>query len=364
MPMYPQYQNLDITKYFTSWGFYTLGYIQRHRPDIELVPIRFKNYNAHLEAHDKVNYDWIAVAIEQALTQGKTVGLLPEDEHMSPANTQLVSIINRFADKSVYWLTQFDHVAQHIYYRWHGIRCRMIELPWCLLNDCLTYYRVRREAVPNARSRHNFLCMVNNPEMHKMQLLTELHRTGLDRYGRLTLSRRTPGFEFCKINGHTPYSDVPEGCSVIGACTLIDNVWVSKNVENFLYIEQTYNHIPLIINAETTIGQFMNTEKSIWPVLLGHLFLVWGRSGTMAWIQKFYDIDIESFANTEYDSVRDNILQQQATRSLQKLLTNNQALIQNATDIKHQLQPDLQAARWTFGRNMYNFFVEQLKQIA
>lgn len=364
--MYPSYQNLDISRYFTSWGFYTLGYVRHHRPDIELIPLRFKNFNEHIEAHDKVNYDWLAHCINQALSQGKIVGLLPEDEHVAgPPNTQLTQIVNQVAEKSVYWLTQLDQVAhREVYHNDHGMRCRMLELPWCLLNDCLTYYRVRREAVPNARSQHNFLCMVNNQETHKMQLLTELHSAGLDRYGRLTLSRRTPGFEFCKINGYNPYSDVPEGCSVIGACTLIDNVWISKNVENFLYIEQTYNHIPLIINAETMIGQFMNTEKSIWPVLLGHLFLIWGRPGTMAWIQKFYDIDIESFANTEYDNICGNTLQEQTTRSLQQLLTNNQALIQSAADIKYQLQHDLQAARWTFGRNLYNFFVEQLKQIA
>lgn len=368
--MYPQYQNLDITKYFTSWGFYTLGFIQRHRPDIELIPLRFKNFNEHIEVHNKANYDWLPPVIESALAQGKLVALLPEDEHVAfRRNNQLTTIVNKFADHAVFWLTQCDETAQQkIYHGMHGFRCKMLEMPWCVLNDCLTYYRVRQAVEPNVSTHHNFLCMVNNQAGHKMQLLKGLHDSGLGGYGKMTLREFTSGFEFCDINPHYPYSDVVEGCSPIGACTQRSGIWISKNVENFLHIEQTYNHIPLIINPETTSTPFMSTEKSTWPILLGHLFLVWGSPGTMAWIQKFYDIDIETFADLAYDRVQidhSKIINEDSrlNLSLKYLLRLNRNLVINAMDKRESLRSKLEATRWTFGQNMYNFFVEQLKKL-
>lgn len=371
--MYPQYQNLDITKYFTSWGFYTLGFIQRHRPDIELIPLRFKNFNESIEPHSKTNYDWLKPSIEQSLAQGKIVALLPEDEFVSfETNTQLTNIVNEFADRPLYWITHFDSATQHIrYYIYHGLRCRMIELPWSLLNDCLTYYRVQQSVVSNPESHHNFLCMVNNPAGHKFQLLSALQQAGLTSHGKITLTNAVSGYEFCEINPYYPYSNIPPGCTAIGACVLINGVWISKNVENYLHIEQMYNHIPLVINPETTTFPFMSTEKSIWPALLGHLFLVWGRPGTMAWIQKFYDVDIGSWANVDYDSITwpdDGRAtwheDQRQQRSLKYMLRQNRDLIISAGAVRNQLRPQLEAARWTFGQNMYNFFVEQLKRIA
>jgi len=384
MTRYPGYQELDITQYPISYGFYTLGYIQYHRPDIELIPLRFKNWNEPILPHDQVNYDWLPSRIESALAQGKIVGLLPEDEFVAfVANDQLTKIINRFADQPVYWLTQCDTLAQQlIYNRMHGMWCRMLEIPWCLLNDCLTYYRVRQEVAKNALTDHNFLCMVNNQTPHKMQLLTEIYRAGLADFGLCTLNSATPGYEFCKVNPRYPYSDIPPGSTAIGACVLLDGVWISKNVENYLYIEQTYNHIPLVVHPETTAYQFMNTEKSIWPILLGHLFLVWGRTGTMSWIQKFYDIDIQRYANTAFDRILPDppknhhkaILnhrfrysvpsdESQISRSLHCLLHDNRDLLIDAYYVQQQLKLELESARWSFGKNMYNFFVNQLRQI-
>lgn len=368
--MYPRYQDLDITQYPTSWGFYTLGFILRHRPDIELIPLRFKNFNESIEPHDRVNYDWLRPKIENALSQGKIVGLLPEDEHVTfTVNTQLTNIVNQFADRPVYWLTQCDRLAQRrIYYDFHGMQCRMIEVPWTLLNDCLTYYRVRSAVEKNTDTHTKFLCMVNKQDSHKMELISAIHEARLSDHGKITLVEPAPGFEYCEINKFYPYSNVPPDCSAIGACHLIKGVWVSKNVENYLYIEKTYNHIPLIINPETTVLQFMSTEKSIWPALLGHVFLIWGRPGTMAWIQKFYDVDIESFADIAYDRLRTPVREtyddsDRRARSLKYLLRANRNLIVNATNVKQKLGAALEAARWTFGRNMYNFFIDQLRQV-
>jgi hypothetical protein len=92
-------------------------------------------------------------------------------------------------------------------------------------------------------------------------------------------------------------------------------------------------------------------------VLLGKLFLIYGRPGSMAWIQRFYDIDISRFANTEYDSIVDD------AQRLSKMVSDNHHLIKNAHTIQQQLYPDLQSARWTLGANLYKFFISQLELI-
>lgn len=367
--MYPLYQELDITDYFPLWGFYTLDYVRRHRPDVELIPLRFPSFTTPMVSHEQVCYDWLVPRIESLLRQGRIVALLPEDEHVCfNRNQQLIDIVNHYSSDPVYWVTQFDTRAQQaIYQQIHDMKVRMIELPWCLLNDCLTYYRVRTKVTTRIPNHHNFLCMVNNQDTHKMQMLKAIHRAGLSGHGLLTLRNRPKGYDFCEINPYLPYSNVPHYGSVIGAYTRCNGVWISANVENYLHIEHCYNHIPLIINAETVTSQFMNTEKSIWPVLLGHLFLVWGRPGTMAWIQKFYDIDIQAFANTEFDQVikapgGDTHWTGSLLR-LDKLLTENRELIVNCVGVYQELAPALQSARWSFGKNLYEFFVQQLQKI-
>ena len=77
----------------------------------------------------------------------------------------------------------------------------------------------------------------------------------------------------------------------------------------------------------------------------------------MSWIQRFYDVDISQFANTDYDLIPDD------RQRLSTMVSDNQNLIKNARDIQQQLQPALQSARWTVGANLYKFFVEQLESI-
>jgi hypothetical protein len=124
-----------------------------------------------------------------------------------------------------------------------------------------------------------------------------------------------------------------------------------------LYLDQAYHDIPLAINPETVVSDFKSTEKSIWPILLGKLFLVYGRQGSMTWIQRFYDIDIARFANIEYDLISSS------TDRLIKMVDDNRDLIKNAHSLYQQLQPELQEARWTLGANLYKFFVSQLEEI-
>jgi hypothetical protein len=85
----------------------------------------------------------------------------------------------------------------------------------------------------------------------------------------------------------------------------------------------------------------------------------------MAWVQRFYDVDITTFANTTYDAVDEHTgLSDDYDRiRLYKMIHDNQDLIKNAKDIYLKLQPALESARWTLGKNLYKFFVSQLELI-
>lgn len=130
-------------------------------------------------------------------------------------------------------------------------------------------------------------------------------------------------------------------------------------MENFLKIKELYHDVPLVVHAETTTGVFPMTEKSVWPILLGKMFLIHGHQGVMYEIQQFYDIDISDFANIEFDSFHgwgvdnDNI-------RLDKMIVDNKSLIENASEKYKELKPQLDKSSYTFGKNMYNFFIKQL----
>jgi len=363
--MYPPYENINLSSYETLFGFYTLGFIQQHRPDLFIIDIRLKNQSWDC-THDLANYDWLDTKIQQGLAQHRSVVLIPEDEHVVfLANTQLTNILNNYVDSPVYWITMLDSTAQRTYRDYHQFRIKILELPWIMLNECLTYRPVAHtvtEFKTNDKN-YNFFCLIGNTlsGSHKIDLVRELHQQQLSSYGLITVNSNYPYpadlLEYCQVNPQFLYAPADPTYPPYARQTNINGTWVSRNVENYLHLDQEYHDIPLAINPETVTCDFKSTEKSIWPILLGKLFLVYGRPGSMAWIQRFYDVDIAQFANTNYDSIPND------RQRLSTMVSNNQNLIKNARDIHHQLQPALQSARWTLGANLYKFFVEQLEAI-
>ena len=370
--MYPAYENINVNNYATLFGYYTLGYIQHHRPDLFIIDIKLENRSWD-NPHKLDNYNWLDIKIQQGLGQGRSVVIIVEDEHvLFTRNIQLSDILNNYVDSPVYWITMLDYKAQEVYRERHRFRIKILELPWLLLNDCLTYYRVAHTATdfaPNDNN-HNFFCLIGNTASeHKVNLARKLYQKQLSSHGLITVNRNWSFpkdlLEFCKVNQEVIYTSTDPNYAMIARQNNINGVWVSKNVENYLHIDQTYHHIPLAINPETTTLNFKSTEKSMWPVLLGKLFLIYGRPGSMAWIQRFYDVDITKFADTTYDSIPavDYTGMDHDEIRLNSMIDNNQNLIKNAKDIYAQLQPELESARWTFGKNLYKFFVSQLESI-
>ena len=367
--MYPLYENINLNTYDTLFGYYTLGFIQHHRSDLFVIDIRLQNRSWDIP-HDMVDYDWLESKIQQGLSQGRSVVIIPWDEHVVfTVNTQLTDILNNYANSPVYWITMLDNLAQQVYREQHQFRIKILELPWWLLNECLTYYPVANTAtnfMPNDQ-KYNFFCLIGNTaSRHKGDLARELHNRRLSNYGLITVNKNwtidADLLEFCQVNQEVIYDpstnpDYPMVARQIN----INGTWVSQNVKNYLHIDQQYHHIPLAINPETTPNVFQSSEKSIWPILLGKLFLIYGRPGSMAWIQRFYDLDITSFADIAYDAIPG--ADRDRTR-LKTMIDSNKDLIRNAKDIQTQLQSQLTAARWSLGRNLYKFFVSQLESIS
>jgi hypothetical protein len=379
---FPAYRDIDLTTTPLKWGYYVPGLIEQYRPDIELISIQLDlteilNEQGYIkQPHHNFDYSWLPEKIDQALDQGLRVGLLVEDEHVAfSPNQQLINIVNRYCDQPVYWLTQFDQdrINRH-YVGTHGIQCKILELPWVILNECLMYNSVKQHRVPTIVSRgsshHNkFFTLTGRYEPFRKRLLEKLIEHRLDCHGLLTV-QNTPGNDHAynlgdrvTVEPHYPYSDQPiKTHAKMAAQFEQNNHWVSCNTQNFLHIERTYLRYPLAIIPETCPFNYFATEKSVWPVLLGKLFLIFGSAGCMQYIQRFYDVDISKFLNLEFDRV-DIYTDQDIDRKLDLMLRYNKDFILNAHRVYDQYRDQLQAARNTLGPNLYRFVQEQVSRI-
>ena len=354
---FPLYKGLDISKYDLVNGVYTLGIIKQHRPDLEIIHSgMWQSYR---------DYRWLDHKIAAALNSNKTVGIFIWDEDIS-FDPIFVKCVLKYQSSPVYVITQLDDVCM-LPYKDQGIQ-NIVEVPWWLLNDCLCYYRVRDSdlLINKFDSDYNFLCMVNRYEKHKLDLIRELGNAGLYQFGYITVSDHSTVDadiqNFCQQSANPPYPTVTQLNGKIKSNSEVNGIHISANVENFLQIEKQYSNIPLIMNPETSYGCFFTTEKSLWPLLLGRLCLISGRWGIMRNIQRFYDVDFSSYINLEFDEIRGWTEQDQQTR-IGTMIAYNKDLIKDSKDIYQSLQLKLEQARWTIGKNMYEFFVQQLAQI-
>jgi hypothetical protein len=143
---------------------------------------------------------------------------------------------------------------------------------------------------------------------------------------------------------------------------LENNMWTGSNTQNFLHIEQTYSNYPLAIIPETFFSNYFSTEKSVWPALLGKLFLIFGSAGCMNYIQRFYDIDLLEFLNLDYDCV-ERTRDWDIDRRLDCMLESNKNFILNSHKFYNQNYQRIQAARRTLGPNLYQFVLDQVSRI-
>lgn len=354
MSSWPNYDSIVQSNYETFDGFHSLGMIKKHRPDIQLISLQGHTIQ------DK-NFDWLEIMIDQALESGKKAAIIVWDEDwMWPHNQQLYDLLNSYEHDPVWWITQTNRLEEWHHYR--GLKIKVLEVQWWPLNDCLSYRELYQPTVHSADSAHNYLCMLGRYEPHKYELGKKLYSAGLSKKGLTTVAYPDQypqdHQEWSTVNPIKLYPSVSRsGYGKTRANSKKANTWVSANVENFLSLETQFKDIPLMINPDSGFGLFFLTEKLVWPPLLGKLFLIYGRPHIMQMIQRFWDVDISSYANLEFDSILDN------QDRLDSMVDTNRDLIKDCQDIWRKLQPELEQARWTIGQNFYNFAIRQLDLI-
>ena len=353
----------EIQRYPMEAGFYSLGYFQDKYPEIEWIVFLTK-----ISKEDIVS---LRSRIDNGLKNNKRIAFVIEDEAVIfPANPDLVQLLNSYQNELFWLITQLDSTCQLIYTFQHGIKCKIIELPWIWLNDTLVYYQVHSAVQPtNTTGSTSYICMIGNMiAHHKLDLVRELQKQNLDQYGLITFYRPLEEFKnnkYIQVNPVQPYKNLNTKYSKMAAQVLCktnltqEDIWISSNVENFLHIEKTYSHIPLVVHPETSVGIFFNTEKSLWPLLLGKMTLIYSRPGQMKSMQRFYDFDISNYADLAFD-VCDGYDDQASYSRLQTMLSDNKDLIKNSKDIYSQFCVDLETARWSIGQNLLDFCHAQI----
>lgn len=348
---------MDIKNYQIVEGFHSLGFFKETYLDISWLMC----LEPRMQDLLKLKKD-----IDTALDENKSVAIVVWDEDiMFPDYPEFTKLLNCYSDSPVWLITQLDDISQDIYRSYHDITCKLLELPWWWLNDALCYYNVCHPDLTKFESVHSYLCMVGRVDQNKLNLLKALEHYQVDSCGLITLSESIDEFKnnkFITINKHPPYQNLHTSYHKTAAQVNVNNTWISSNVENFLYIEETYKDIPLVVHSETTNGLFFSTEKSLWPLLLGKMALIHGRPGVMKYAQRFYDFNISQYANVEFDNINEYDEDSHRTR-LYKLIESNIDLIKNSSSYYRSFKFELENARWTIGENLLNFCTEQIKKI-
>jgi hypothetical protein len=363
---FPDYWSIDLPLCDLKWGYYVPALIERYRPDIEAVDIKLNV--SDLQPNPDTDYSQLPAQIESALKQKKKVALFVEDEHvLYNRNRQLIDIVNFYQDYPVYWCTQLEsqYIDQH-YQQKHGLKCKILEIPWMILNECLMYdYTESNKIVSKRRvERNNFFTVTGKYESFRKTLIDKLIEHELDQCGTITIQNTQDSIDQYKVGSsvqidpYYPYQDWPIKIHAkMAAQHYQKGIWQSCNTRNFAYLEKAYLQYPLAIIPETAVVDYFSTEKSVWPILLGKLFLIVGRPGVMKYIQRFYDIEMSDFLDLEFDTVKN------VDRRIEIMLTKNKSFILNSHQFYQQYYDQIQQARRSIGPNLYRFVVDQINKI-
>jgi hypothetical protein len=361
----PDLIDMDLSTIPLIHGYYSLGIIKKYRPDVEMVFARLER-RENWTGSD-LDITMLSSKIYQHLQNRKIVFLVPFDEHVMDEDYNLSEVLNNFVNDPVYFITAMDQ-EQSLYWTFQKkMKCKILEIPYILINDAICYFKIKDTLVKtDTKSDYNFLCMVNRPEKSKYDLLKKLYDLGLHRYGLITYrDQYAPKFIkenfVCNLHGpmdsrHLPTSNRQEAGQIY-----INNILVSSNVANFAHIYNTYDQ-PLIINPESTVGIFEPTEKSMWPALLGKMYLIYGHQHIMQWPQRFSSYGPENFCNMKFDNI-EGYTQIDHDMRLEKMLTDNEYLIKHARTIYLDHKIQLEKNRNDFVFSLYNFFRSQLETV-
>lgn len=361
-------------QYPITHGYHSLGFLEAIRPDIHWI---FLIHNVTWRVANPISSsklcDQLDIEIAANLALERPVCLVIWDENIpTPPAPTFVAVCNRYRDENFFLITQFGPKQQLLYTYQGELRCKILEIPWFFLNDIIGYYksRILSDVKSPNDSKKNFLLMTNRWQMqqHKIDLMEFIIKKDLHEFGLITVHDLA---RMSKIYNHDSIIETllpayPKEESTefdkMAAQTKIGDMWISHNVENFLRIESYYD-MPLIITAESRIGIFLASEKSIWPALLGRMYLIYGQPGSMGLTQRWHDVDQTEWADLEFDSHEGDWSRQANLERLDLMLDRNRYLIMHAREIYHSIRDKLERARWTIGPNILRFCLDQLDRI-
>lgn len=364
MYKFPDLQQLNLQETPLVHGFYTLGIIEKYCPDVAMVFMRLARNDQWTGAD--LNPELLSDRITTELKKNKKVLVVPFDEYVMLDDYDFSSVLNQFENDPVYFVTEMDS-EQSLYWRFQkNLKCKILELPFILVNDAICYNKVAhlKSTKSAPKSQHNFLCMINRSEDSKYDLCKMLLDLDLAKYGLVTY-RSNDAPDLIKQNFvYNANGPLSPGCLPTKyrqeAGQVYDNgILASSNVINYFFIEENYD-APLIINPESTVGIFPATEKSLWPALLGRMYLIYGHQRIMSWVQRFSSYGPEHFCDLTFDRVEGYNKEDHLLR-LETMLMKNTDLIQNARKIYKDHEYKLTRNRTDIVENLYKFFVTQLE---
>lgn len=360
---YPPYRGLDFTGYARIDGLQSLGFIAQHRPDIHIVTDRlWSRYHA----------DTIIPEIETALVNNKKVGLffMSPDFMMPNENSKdLLERLTPFADEPVYLCSDLDDECLLIYQEQFVLPIKSIYVPWCISNFVFNLDLVTSEDFdgPCGPVGLQFACYANRLQQHREDLKNLLIDQQWTNIGDIQYAGKQLGsgsihrewrtqseFEILKEDSNNTirslffHSDTGR--------------WVCHNAINLMRLKEQLGDIPLVIQSDSTTGLFPITEKSIWPIMLQRLFMIYGRPRLMQTVQKFLSYDIASYLDLEFDSIDGWTLREDRLR-LECMIEKNQYLITHAREFWIAHRPKLLQARYDLPYLIYQQFCNGLKQI-
>lgn len=361
--MYPVFENLNFFSYPIYKGFYSLGFINFHRPDINLI------VTDQMETYDQ----WQILLNSEIKSNQINALLLHEEDFPSICENdhRIIDLLNSLVDNNVYCISQLDPFSRKVYSHQIPIELPIIELPWWLVNEILTYHFAKKFFNINIKElpRKNFVCTIARPEKHKNELGIQLiHR--FNDIGHVffhevpkEIEKRGQKSPFdCYTTRKNYLDDYPNGNSMKMNSKQLQNIKVSLNTENIAGFETFLKNIPLVVHPESSMGIFLTTEKTTWPIQLGKLQLIAAKPYHYQDIQRFIETDLEQIFDLEFDKIQAYTDEQQQEK-IKVMLESNAYHIKHSFDLFNQHCQSLEKDKINIARKYYNFFVQQLDKI-
>lgn len=359
---YPSWSEIDLHSYNRFDGMYTLGFIQKHRPDIYLVADQTESL---------FDPDLIMPQIETGLQQGKKVCLFFWDEDFimpSSNKDRLNRELESYADQPVYLCSNMSGECLLVYKEKRSLPIKPLHVPWRYLEYVVNVSKVYDFSYsgPTGPYGPKFACYNHRKDHHRDVLTKSLVRRGLQSIGDITYANQQLG------SGESPviyYQDNDRLGWVSGhddRRSIVTHEFYSKAIchaaRNIPRLNKMLGDTPLVITAETNLGVFPVTEKCIWPILLGRMFMVYARPRIMRHLQKYVGYSFEDYLDLEFDSIDGWSCTEQKQR-LDCMLDRNLYTITHAREVWESVATSVQNSAKELPVKIYAEFCQCLDEI-